>query len=268
MITDGNGNVLAGGERGGKSHITYKPYGEILRTDSYGPDITKFKYSGQEEDQESGLYYYKARYYDAALGRFASNDGMTFPQNPQGMNRLMYVDGNPIKSRDKSGFRISNAWAYGIIEYLSAPEGQKERAFVFGFIKGNSIDKKEKRERNHLKVYNFLNRLSNVLLTVGSVMMAASVIPGLQGAFVPGFAVTVLGAVIKCGADSYKANNIARDPNYVQYLSYSNSFGNTQSSANNTNTLPPDTIQLIRTSEAEKTQNSAESNIGCSGSSG
>ncbi|TGM42022.1 RHS repeat-associated core domain-containing protein, partial [Leptospira biflexa] len=28
MITDGNGNVLAGGERGGKSHITYKPYGE------------------------------------------------------------------------------------------------------------------------------------------------------------------------------------------------------------------------------------------------
>ncbi len=57
MITDGNGNVLAGGERGGKSHITYKPYGEILRTDSYGPDITKFKYTGQEEDRESGLYY-------------------------------------------------------------------------------------------------------------------------------------------------------------------------------------------------------------------
>ncbi|EOQ95624.1 RHS repeat-associated core domain protein [Leptospira wolbachii serovar Codice str. CDC] len=66
MITDGHGNVLAGGERGGKSHITYKPYGEIFRTDSYGPDITKFKYTGQEKDQESGLCYYKARYYNAA----------------------------------------------------------------------------------------------------------------------------------------------------------------------------------------------------------
>ncbi len=103
MITDGNGNVLAGGERGGKSHITYKPYGEILRTDSYGPDISKFKYTGQEEDKESGLYYYKARYYDASLGRFISNDGMVFPGKEQGMNRQMYVEGNPIAWRDVSG---------------------------------------------------------------------------------------------------------------------------------------------------------------------
>ncbi|MDF3822310.1 RHS repeat-associated core domain-containing protein [Leptospira sp. 96542] len=103
MITDGNGNVLAGGERGGKSHITYKPYGEILRTDSYGPDITKFKYTGQEEDKESGLYYYKARYYDAALGRFASNDGQVFPDKEQGMNRMMYVEGNPVRFTDDSG---------------------------------------------------------------------------------------------------------------------------------------------------------------------
>jgi RHS repeat-associated protein len=103
MITDGNGNVLAGGERGGKSHITYKPYGEILRTDSYGPDITKFKYTGQEEDRESGLYYYKARYYDASLGRFISNDGMVFPGKAQGMNRMMYVEGNPVAWVDTSG---------------------------------------------------------------------------------------------------------------------------------------------------------------------
>ncbi len=109
MITDGNGNVLAGGERGGKSHITYKPYGEILRTDSYGPDITKFKYTGQEEDRESGLYYYKARYYDSSLGRFISNDGMVFPDQMQGMNRQMYVEGNPIAFTDKTG----NSTNYG-----------------------------------------------------------------------------------------------------------------------------------------------------------
>ncbi len=105
MITDGNGNVLAGGERGGKSHITYKPYGEILRTDSYGPDITKFKYTGQEEDRESGLYYYKSRYYDSSLGRFISNDSMVFPEKEQGMNRQMYVEGNPVKYNDYTGNR-------------------------------------------------------------------------------------------------------------------------------------------------------------------
>ncbi len=103
MITDGNGNVLAGGERGGKSHITYKPYGEILRTDSYGPDITKFKYTGQEEDRESGLYYYKARYYDANLGRFISSDNVTFPHATSGMNRHMYVFGNPLSLNDPTG---------------------------------------------------------------------------------------------------------------------------------------------------------------------
>ncbi|WP_210413193.1 RHS repeat-associated core domain-containing protein [Leptospira vanthielii] len=101
MITDGHGNVLAGGERGGKSHITYKPYGEIFRTDSYGPDITKFKYTGQEEDQESG--YYKARYYDAALGRFTSADSKSFYLSNNGMNLYSYVEGNPISFTDPTG---------------------------------------------------------------------------------------------------------------------------------------------------------------------
>ncbi|WP_411822415.1 RHS repeat-associated core domain-containing protein [Leptospira sp. 'Mane'] len=117
MITDGNGNVLAGGERGGKSHITYKPYGEILRTDSYVPDIMKYKYTGQEEDKETGLYYYKARYYDASLGRFLSNDNMIFPGQTQGMNRSMYVEGNPVKYKDPSGNRISNSWMMTAIAY-------------------------------------------------------------------------------------------------------------------------------------------------------
>lgn len=120
MITDGNGNVLAGGERGGKSHITYKPYGEIFRTDSYGPDITKFKYTGQEEDQESGLYYYKARYYDAGLARFVSNDGMTMPNSIQGLNRMMYVDGNPISFRDKTGNFSSKNFLQDMAKFVIA----------------------------------------------------------------------------------------------------------------------------------------------------
>jgi len=90
MITDGRGNVLAGGERGGKSHITYRPYGEILRTDSFGPDIFKYKYTGQEEDRESGLYFYNNRYYDSKVGRFISNDTEVDALEPNGMNRLNF----------------------------------------------------------------------------------------------------------------------------------------------------------------------------------
>ncbi|MBK8395590.1 MAG: RHS repeat-associated core domain-containing protein [Leptospiraceae bacterium] len=103
MITDGNGNVVTGKDSEGKSHISYKPYGEILRTDSGGPDISKFKFTGQEEDKESGLMYYKARYYDPVIGRFLQADSVIMPESTFGMNRYMYVDGNPVKFRDASG---------------------------------------------------------------------------------------------------------------------------------------------------------------------
>jgi len=103
MITDGYGNVISGGNNGGKSHISYKPYGEIHRTDSSGPDITRFKYTGQEEDKESGLMYYKARYYDPVIGRFLQADSVIMPQSTFGMNRYMYVDGNPVRYGDSSG---------------------------------------------------------------------------------------------------------------------------------------------------------------------
>jgi RHS repeat-associated protein len=112
------GQVLAGGERGGKSHISYRPYGEILRTDSYGPDISKFKYTGQEEDKESGLYYYKARYYDPVIGRFAQADSVADIANVQGLNRMMYVNGNPIKYSDPSGNLSANNIAQDFIKAL------------------------------------------------------------------------------------------------------------------------------------------------------
>ncbi|PJZ51473.1 hypothetical protein CH380_20180 [Leptospira adleri] len=46
MVTDGQGNRIAGGEMGGTSHISYKPYGEIQRNDSAGPDVFRYKYTG------------------------------------------------------------------------------------------------------------------------------------------------------------------------------------------------------------------------------
>ncbi len=148
MITDGNGNVLAGGERGGKSHITYKPYGEIFRTDSYGPDITKFKYTGQEEDQESGLYYYKARYYDAGLARFVSNDGMVFPEKEQGMNRMMYVEGNPVAFVDPGG---NNKYIHMFNRIVGHAMGKD-----FGDKGGSFSSNKIWRGINDYKMYNKL----------------------------------------------------------------------------------------------------------------
>lgn len=103
MVTGGEGSILTGGDLGGASLISYKPYGEIDRTNSSGPDIFRYKYTGQQEDRESSLYYYKARYFDPKIGRFLQADSMISVNSIHGMNRYMYVDGNPIRFNDPSG---------------------------------------------------------------------------------------------------------------------------------------------------------------------
>jgi RHS repeat-associated protein len=104
MVTDANGNYLGGMNlASGESKIKYAAYGEIKREDSSGPDILRYKYTGQEEDYETGLYYYKARFYDPGIGRFLQADSMMDTSSAAGMNLYMYVDGNPIKNRDPSG---------------------------------------------------------------------------------------------------------------------------------------------------------------------
>ena len=62
------------------------------------------KFTGQRLDEETGFYYYNARYYDPELGRFISADSMVpAPTDPQSMNRYSYTRNNPIVLVDPSG---------------------------------------------------------------------------------------------------------------------------------------------------------------------
>ncbi|MCB1194120.1 MAG: RHS repeat-associated core domain-containing protein [Leptospiraceae bacterium] len=109
MLTNTSGEVIAGTTLGsGKSIISYTPYGEIDRDHSSGPDIFRYKYTGQEEDKETGLYYYKARYYDPKIGRFLQPDTVLQTSSPFGTNQYMYVDGNPVMYNDPSGHKSQN----------------------------------------------------------------------------------------------------------------------------------------------------------------
>ncbi|PJZ51207.1 hypothetical protein CH380_21290, partial [Leptospira adleri] len=117
MAMDGQGNRLGGGEWGGSSHVSYKPYGEVQRNDSQGPDIFRYKYTGQEEDRETGLYYYKARYYDPEIGRFTQADSILDTKNPNSMDLYMYTEGNPVNHTDPSG----NSIGLGAIAAITFP---------------------------------------------------------------------------------------------------------------------------------------------------
>jgi RHS repeat-associated protein len=75
----------------------YTPYGET----SFGSYTRKrYRFTGRERDEESGLGYHRARYYAPALCRWTSAD----PVGAMGgLNLLAYVNGNPTGSIDPDG---------------------------------------------------------------------------------------------------------------------------------------------------------------------
>ncbi len=98
VITDSYGNDV--------EYIHYYPYGETLDDtgDNPGNFSVKHKFTSQELDSETGLYYYGARCYDPVLGRFTTADTLV-PDltNPQALNRYSYVLNNPLKYTDPTG---------------------------------------------------------------------------------------------------------------------------------------------------------------------
>jgi len=59
-------------------------------------DATEWSYTGEQHDS-TGLEYLRARYYDASIGRFASQDPLPLLQ------RYGYVNGNPVNLTDPTG---------------------------------------------------------------------------------------------------------------------------------------------------------------------
>jgi RHS repeat-associated protein len=104
-VTDQSGNVVA--------RHDFLPFGEEItggtagRDSSWGStiDVTQ-KFTGQVRDQETGLDFFNARYFAAALGRFTSVDPANAGANmynPQSWNGYGYVNGNPLAFVDPSG---------------------------------------------------------------------------------------------------------------------------------------------------------------------
>src|SRR5205823_114958 len=60
------------------------------------------QYTGKELDN-TGLYYYGARYYDPETGRFAQADTVIPGAAPQAYNRYSYTLNNPLRYVDPSG---------------------------------------------------------------------------------------------------------------------------------------------------------------------
>jgi len=93
----------------------YRPYGERLISVA---GITESKgYIGERHDDETGLLYLNARYYDPVLARFIQADPSDPGQPGVGPNRYAYAGGNPIGAADPSGLSYGSWWAGGPVDF-------------------------------------------------------------------------------------------------------------------------------------------------------
>ncbi len=100
-LTDATGAVV--------ERYAYSAYGKPIfldananlldpQTSSIG---TPYLFTGRRLDEETGLYYYRARMYDAELGRFVGRDPIGYEAGDWSLYR--YVFGSPLNHRDPSG---------------------------------------------------------------------------------------------------------------------------------------------------------------------
>jgi len=121
-VTDEDGNVV--------ERRDYLPYGEERLSNSESDE--NYGYTGKEQDDETGLYYYGARYYDPQIGRFTQIDPLILGEsekpfadvlsNPQALNSYSYVLNNPVRYVDENG-KYGSDFHYVLQYYLGLKAG-------------------------------------------------------------------------------------------------------------------------------------------------
>lgn len=108
LLTDylGSTSMVVAATSTPTGELRFKAYGDARY--SWGiTNTTKYHFTGQRDESTIGLYFYKARWYDAALGRFVQADSVVpSPGNPQNLNRYTYVLDNPLRYIDPRGQAI------------------------------------------------------------------------------------------------------------------------------------------------------------------
>jgi RHS repeat-associated protein len=125
-ITDSTGKVVA--------KYDYEPFGrykESLGSATKNP----YTFTGREWDEESGLFFYRARYMDPKIGRFTSKDPIGFDGGD--VNLYAYVRNNPMLYTDALGQKIDLSKAGSLQSVLQLIKSTARGLILYNTLEGS-----------------------------------------------------------------------------------------------------------------------------------
>jgi RHS repeat-associated protein len=108
-VVDSNGGLI--------DHVVYDSFGKVQSQSNASYDL-RYGYTGRETDSETGLDYYRARYYDSANGRFIGEDPIGFAAGDGNLTR--YVGNSPTNWVDPSGLEPVKNQAGTIDKFINS----------------------------------------------------------------------------------------------------------------------------------------------------
>ena len=137
-------------------HIEYVPFGEVFIEERNNTWNTPYLFNAKEFDEETGLYYYGARYYELRLGLWMSADPKAekFPK----MSPYAFSNNNPISYVDIDGFEPTPypkallgsvdyyKWRYN--DFIKQNPGKKAPSYYLNY--GNKYIQRFTNETNNL----------------------------------------------------------------------------------------------------------------------
>ena len=169
LITDATGGIT--------QQLDYLPYGEVFLEKRHNSDpnqpfyATPYKFNGKELDEETGLYYYGARYMNPRLSIWYGTDPME-EMNPY-MSSYLCCAGNPVRFIDLTGMiwdDIKNVEKLkgNINKVINSLENDVNK-YKTEIEKGNLKEKKIKQLNN--KITEAQNRISNLKQSLSDIKL-------------------------------------------------------------------------------------------------
>ncbi|NLW46989.1 MAG: hypothetical protein GXY86_06600 [Firmicutes bacterium] len=154
--TDHLGSTVAVTDEAGQTVWTgeYTPFGG--KHSVAGEMAKAAKFTGKDLDEDIGLYYFNARWYDQEIGRFISEDPIQF-----GLNWYTYGSNNPLSRIDPSGLADAPVNTESEWEFKSVKQGDWDgyTSYTYTYTNGNN-------ETLKYLVYTTSNGLQHYMATV------------------------------------------------------------------------------------------------------